>query len=229
MRLHWIQHVPFEGLGHIETWAIKKGYVITQSKMYENEALPDTCGIDLLVVMGGPMGVYDADVYPWLEGEKKFIGKAIKDGVKVVGICLGAQLIADVMGARVSRNHEKEIGWFSVSSEKGYDGLFSGVFDEKTEVFHWHGDTFEIPKGCRLICSSNACVNQAFEYEKQVLGLQFHLETTRSSALDLIENCRDEILAGGKFIQSEHDIMSDESKLERINLILEEVFDRFVS
>lgn len=228
MRLHWIQHVPFEGLGHIETWARKRDFTITGSMMYGDPVFPETGEIDLLVVMGGPMGVHDTSVFPWLLPEKKFIEKAIKDGVKIVGICLGAQLIADVMGAEVKKNHEKEIGWFGLSPEKEYGGLFSGIFNHSPEVFHWHGDTFAIPEGCSLICSSDACINQAFEYEGRVLGLQFHLETTRESALSLIDNCRDEILAGGKYVHSEQDIMSGLSRFEKINIILEDVLDRLV-
>lgn len=229
MRLHWIQHVPFEGLGYIETWAKKRNFIITESMMHEDHELPETGEIDLLVVMGGPMGVHDTSVFPWLLLEKRFIDKAINEGVKTVGICLGAQLIADVMGAAVKKNPEKEIGWFGITPEKEYGGLFSGIFNHSPEVFHWHGDTFAIPEGCSLICSSDACINQAFEYEGRVLGLQFHLETTRESALSLIENCRDELLAGGNYVQNEQNIMSDLSRFEKINFVLEDVLDRLVS
>lgn len=228
MRLHWVQHVPFEGLGYIGEWATTKEFSISVTKAYEDASFPETDGIDLLVIMGGPMGVYDADVYPWLAPEKEFIGKAIKDGVKIIGICLGAQLIADVLGAKVTQNPEKEIGWFRLSPEKKYNGLLKGLFDNSPEAFHWHGDTFGIPSGSELVCSSEGCVNQAFDYKGRVFGLQFHLETTPSSAQDLIMNCGDEIKAGGRYIQSENEVAADLSKFEKLNPIMEDVLERII-
>lgn len=229
MKLHWIQHVPFEGLGYIEKIAAMKGCDISVSRLYEKEySFPEPENIDILVVMGGPMGVYDTDIYPWLKPEKEFIKKAVDSGAKILGICLGAQLIADVLGAAVTKNHEKEIGWFRLSPVKGYTGKLAGIFDDCPEVFHWHGDTFGIPEGAEHVCSSDACENQAFEYKGKVFGLQFHLETTPDSAKDLIENCRDEIVEGRKFIQTESMIAGEESKYERINRIMEKVFERIM-
>jgi len=229
MRLHWIQHVPFEGLGHIDEWATGKGYSISVTKVFENTLFPRTDDIDLLVIMGGPMGVYDTDVYPWLAPEKEFIGKAINDGLKIIGICLGAQLIADVLGAKVAKNPEKEIGWFNINQEKGYTGLLKGIFENSPDVFHWHGDTFGIPSGSELVCSSEGCINQAFDYKGKVFGLQFHLETTPSSAQDIIKNCGDEIKTGGKYVQSEKKVAADSAKFERLNSIMENVFERIIA
>lgn len=228
MRLHWIQHVPFEGLGFIESWANKNGHTVSVTRIYENHDFPAPSDIDLLVVMGGPMGVYDEDEFSWLSKEKQFIRKAVEEGVRILGICLGAQLLADVLGASVSKNPEKEIGWFRVSPEKSYKGRLSGIFDDAPEVFHWHGDTFGIPEGADLICSSVACINQAFEYKDRVFGLQFHLETTPSSALDLINNCGHEIEAGGNFIQSAKDVSAEAARFERLNSMMALVLDRIL-
>src|SRR5690606_32591469 len=114
---------------------------------------------------------------PWMKEEKKLIEKAILKGKRVIGICLGAQLIADVLGARVFPNKEKEIGWFPIElTEEGQKSPFFAGFNKTETVFHWHGDTFEIPKGAEHIASSKVCENQAFLFDHKVLGLQFHLE-----------------------------------------------------
>ena len=114
MRAHYLQHVEFEGLGSIEPWLKAAGYEITNTRLFESAKLPDLKKIDLLIVMGGPMSVNDEDDFPWLVSEKKFIREAINSGKPVLGICLGAQLIASATGARVYRNPIKEIGWFPI-------------------------------------------------------------------------------------------------------------------
>lgn len=230
MKLHWIQHVPFEGLGYIEKLALLKGYEISVTKVYEpGYSFPEIDGIDLLVVMGGPMGVYDTDIHPWLKTEKEFMKKAVESETRILGICLGAQLVADVMGAKVEKNHEKEIGWFRLIPDRDYNGKLSGIFDESPEVFHWHGDTFGIPDGCELVCSSEACLNQAFEYKGRIVGLQFHLETTQDSAKALVDNCGEEINEPGKFIQAEKEIMAEAPKYTKINNIMGMVFERIMN
>lgn len=227
MKLHWIQHIPFEDLGYIQEIALNKGYKISSTKVYQQGfSFPSVDEFDLLVVMGGPMGVYDTDIYSWLADEKAFIKNAIEKGKKVLGICLGAQIIADVLGGRVYRNTYKEIGWYKLIEEEGYNGKLAGIFSSSPEVFHWHGDTFTLPEGCERICSSDGCRNQGFEYRSDVFGLQFHLETTETSAVNLIENCRDELAEEGKYIQKENVIMSDTNKFENINSIMKEVFTR---
>ena len=126
MRLHFIQHVPFEGIANIQGWAENQGCRISGTHLYRLEKLPGLDELDWLVVMGGPMNIYEDNEYPWLSAEKKFIGAAIEKGKIVLGICLGAQLIADVLGGQVVRNRYKEIGWFPVSL--GAEGLASVPF-----------------------------------------------------------------------------------------------------
>ena len=144
--------------------------------------------------MGGPMGVYDESVYPWLAEEKAFIKQIIAQNKPVLGICLGAQLIAEVLGAHVRKNDQREIGFFPLTG----DGK---IFPAEFMAFHWHGDTFGIPDGAVHLASSAACKNQAFIYRDKVLALQFHLETTDESLLSLYEHCQNEI-TGGPFIQT---------------------------
>jgi GMP synthase-like glutamine amidotransferase len=206
MQAHYFQHVPFEGLGSIEPWMEKNGYRLSHTKWYETTITPKPADIDLLIVMGGPMSVNDERKHPWLAVEKRFIHDAIEAGTSVLGICLGAQLIASALGARVYRNHEKEIGWFPVHGLPAEDGS-SFRFPPSMLAFHWHGETFDLPAGATLIARSDGCKHQAFQIGSAVIGLQFHLETTPASAAALVSNCRDELIPA-PFVQSENDIVS---------------------
>ncbi len=225
MKLHWIQHVPFEGLGYIEQIALKKGYEISVTRVYEEGfSFPPVEEFDLLVIMGGPMGVYETEKYTWLLEEKSFIKYAIGRGKIVLGICLGAQLLAEALGATVYKNGEKEIGWYRLIEETDYQGKLSGIFSGNPEVFHWHGDTFILPEGSKRICKTEGCLNQGFDYNGQVFGLQFHLETTKQSAIDLIKYCGDELLERGRYVQNEYQILADTKNFEIINRIMERLF-----
>jgi len=206
MRAHYLQHVPFEGLGSIETWLQNAGYEISGTQFFDFKALPEIEDIDLLIVMGGPMSVNDLLEYPWLVIEKKFIKSVVKAGKPVLGICLGAQLIANSMGGKVFPNSVKEIGWFPVQAIKpNSNSVFQ--FPEEIDVFHWHGETFTLPEGAVQIAESKGCRNQAFQIGSNVIGLQFHLETTLISVQEIVENCRDELVEG-QCIQSEVEILS---------------------
>lgn len=222
MRAHYFQHVPFEGLGSIEPWLDAAGYEVTNTRFFELAELPDLKKINLLIVMGGPMSVNDEDKFPWLAAEKKFIGEAIHSGKPALGICLGAQLIAGAAGARVYRNHTKEIGWFPVYGIPSDDkSIF--CFPSVSEVFHWHGETFELPSGAIRLAKSDGCKNQAFQIGKSVIGLQFHLETTPKAAHELVSHCREELVEG-KYIQTEEEILSaDPQRYKSINQLMENV------
>jgi len=154
------------------------------------------------------MNIYEEKEYPWLAAEKKFIKEAIENNKIVLGICLGAQLIAEVLGGEVVRNKYKEIGWFPVAlrPEAGPSVAFRG-FPEEFTAFHWHGDTFSLPPGAAMLAESEACPAQAFSYNGgRVLALQFHLESSPESVLSLIQNCSDE-LVDGEYIQGPDAIM----------------------
>lgn len=202
-KIHYLQHVPFEGLGYIQSWANEKGCDLSVTKLYDGHNFPALQSFDMLVVMGGPMGVYEEDKYPWLVPEKAFIKAAIDAGKIVLGICLGSQLIASALGAKVYPNKEKEIGWLPVTfTNAGYqNNLFKSV-DKSPVVFQWHGDTFDLPEGAELLASSNVCPNQAFIYKDTVVGLQFHIEVTEESCLAMVINGLDE-LKEAPSIQSE--------------------------
>jgi GMP synthase-like glutamine amidotransferase len=224
MRAHYLQHVPFEGLGSIEAWLRHAGYEITCTRLYESSEFPENEKIDLLVVMGGPMSVNDENDYPWLVEEKAFIKQAIDTGKPVLGVCLGAQLIASSLGAAVVPNTEKEIGWFPIqAANANNDSAFR--FPDKADVFHWHGETFNLPPGAICIAQSKVCKNQAFQIGGNVIGLQFHLETTPGSAQAIVDNCRDE-LVDGEYIQTENNILSAPEELYgKINSLMEDVLE----
>ena len=206
MRAHYFQHVPFEGLGSIEPWLLHAGYEISVTQFFDAGVLPEIEKIDLLVVMGGPMSVNDEREYPWLAKEKEFIRNIIAAGKPVLGICLGAQLIANAMGGEVFPNSVKEIGWFPIEAVRSSGNSIFQCLHEAV-VFHWHGDTFNLPEGAVHLAKSKGCINQAFQIGTNVIGLQFHLETTPVSAKAIVDNCRNE-LVGGQFIQSEAEILS---------------------
>lgn len=222
MRAHLFQHVPFEGLGSMEPWLLAAGHAISATRFFENADLPDAGDIDLLIVMGGPMSIHDEHDYPWLQAEKRFLRDFIASGGAVLGICLGAQLIAASLGAGVKPNPVKEIGWFPI---QGVMRLTSDcfAFPAEMEVFHWHGETFTLPPGATLLASSIGCENQAFQIGSSVIGLQFHLETTPQSARDIVSHCRDELVSA-PFIQTEEVILSaSEKRYQAINRMMGEV------
>lgn len=204
MRIHYLQHVPFESPSAILNWAESRNHEIKGTLLYKNQNLPKHDEYDMLIVLGGPMGVHDEKIYTWLKPEKQFIKEAIKQDKFVLGICLGAQLIADVLGAAVYQNKYKEIGIFplSLSSEAQYQEFFADKSITDFNVIHWHGDTFDLPQGAKLLASSQACQNQAFVYNQKVFGLQFHMEMTSQSLIEIIKNCRHELLID-KYVQDE--------------------------
>jgi GMP synthase-like glutamine amidotransferase len=225
MRIHTLQHVDFEGLGSIEEWATAHGETITCSRLFANEPLPGVEEFDWLIVMGGPMNIYQEDSYPWLRQEKALIKEAIEEGKVVLGVCLGAQLIADVLGARVSKNRFREIGWFPLTEAHT---IMTGIIPAKALVMHWHGDTFGLPPGAELLASSEACTNQGFIYRDRVVGLQFHLETTPKSLSALIDHGQDE-LEPGPYIQTPIEMLADPSRFTAINQMMAALLDHLHS
>jgi GMP synthase (glutamine-hydrolysing) len=209
LRIHYFQHVEHEGLGSIEDWIISSGHSLTSTKFFENADLPELSDLDWLIVMGGSMSVQDEKEYPWLIEEKKFIKKAIDAGKTVLGICLGSQLVSDALGAKVYKNQDKEIGWldieptcFAKTSKLLYDMAL------RTTVFHWHGDTFDLPEGAVHLAYSKACKNQAYLYMGRVLALQFHLEPTKEWIREMVESGADELIAG-KYVQTGDEILKN--------------------
>lgn len=193
MKVHVLQHVPFEGLGNIEPWLAARSAEVSWTRFHEAGAvLPAVEAVDFLIVLGGPMSVNDEAALPWLVDEKRFIAAAVARGTPVLGICLGAQLIASAHGARVYPGEHKEIGWFPVTGQPVSDAAFA--FPAVLDVFHWHGETFDLPEGAVLLASSVACRHQAYQLGERAVGLQFHVETTPASAQSMLLHCADELV-----------------------------------
>jgi GMP synthase-like glutamine amidotransferase len=223
MRIHYLQHVPFEDLANIWMWANNKGHSVSSTKLYLDEKLPAINSFDWLIVMGGPMNIYEEEKYPWLSRERRFIEDAIRADKFVLGICLGGQLVADVLGGKVQRGKHKEIGWFHVRKVDDGSGYFK-AFPAEFMTFHWHGDAFDIPPGATRLVESDGCANQAFEYGKNVLGLQFHLESSEASIQHLIENCKEDMNVG-KYVQIPDEIFSDRKYFPQLNDHMESLLD----
>ena len=204
MRIHAIYHVPFEKLGSIEDWIIKKGHTLHETCLYDNQILPSPEEFDMLILMGGTMSVND-EVYPWPGNEKELIRKAIKMGKAVLGVCLGAQLIASALGSKVYRGREKEIGWYPVFYKYGQDRIPRMPGCNAMTVFHWHGETFDLPPEALWLASSEVTPNQAFLFGQHVLGIQFHIEM-KPENISLMINCAGDELTEAPYIQPAGDL-----------------------
>jgi GMP synthase-like glutamine amidotransferase len=220
MKIHFIQHVPFEDPAFIMDWAKKKNYQVSSGRAYLNDPYPGYNEFDLLLIMGGPMSVNDEHLLPWITTEKEFVKMAISQGKIVVGICLGAQLIASVYGATVKPINQKEIGWFPVKFNDTECKRLNLPFSGELMTFHWHGETFDLPEGSVLLASSQVCKNQAFAIGNSVFGFQFHMEANKYSIDRLIFNCESEI-DSSLFVQSKEKMISQLHFVESSNSVME--------
>jgi GMP synthase-like glutamine amidotransferase len=212
-------HVPFEGPGYIEDWFLVRGMELRTWQLYDKSSLPAAEDVDFLLIMGGPMNIYQHDKYPVLEAEKELIGQCIHSGARVLGICLGAQLVADALGEKTYPGNEKEIGWFPVAGDRE---TLPGSF----VPFHWHGETFDLPDQAKHLASSLAYRNQAFSYGENVLALQFHLEVTPDLVEGLLEHAAAD-LTPGNWVQSPEQIREGLKYIEKNRDILFDLLGKF--
>lgn len=215
MRIHSIIHAPFEKLGVIEDWVSEKNYQLSVSHGYKGEKLPDTSQFDFLIVMGGPQSACELTKYAYLQNEIVLAKQAIEKNKAVLGICLGAQLVAEALGAKTTRSPNKEIGVYPIQTTKAAmsDALFQ-QFPPQFDVMHWHNDMPGIPEGAVLLAKSEGCPQQAFAYGDRVYGFQFHLEMTPALVKALVEHCPEDLLQG-KYIRNAKELLS--ANLESIN------------
>ncbi|MEZ5690452.1 MAG: type 1 glutamine amidotransferase [Rickettsiales bacterium] len=230
MKIHYFQHVDFEEPALINTWAEQQEHRLSYTKLYNGEQLPDISEYDALVIMGGSMSVHDEDKYKWLKPEKEHLKQAIKEKKHILGICLGAQLIAESLGAKIAKMSEKEIGWFPIAWQDAAMGnpLISGI-NLVMSVFHWHGEEFSIPDGAIHLASSKACANQAFLYNGNVLGLQFHLEMDENAIDRIIKNCGDELTETGGSIQQAEIIKQKSTNIASCERALFSILDKWIA
>jgi GMP synthase-like glutamine amidotransferase len=225
MRVQVFQHVPFEGPGAIGPWLAARGARVETTRFFADPRIPPLEACDWLLVLGGPMSVNDEATLPWLREEKRAIAAAIAAGRTVLGVCLGAQLIASALGAKVGPSREREIGWFEVERVAGpEEHPLAAALPPRAEVFHWHGETFELPAGAVHLARSAGCEAQAFALGRRVLALQFHVETTPEGARALVEQCPDD-LRRGRFVQSAAEMLGDPARFERAHALLGRLLD----
>jgi len=230
VRVHVLQHVPFEGPARIKDWAERAGHTVTSTRLFQQETLPKIDDVDFVVVMGGPMGANDDEKFRWIRGEKQFLEAAITKKKRVLGVCLGAQLLAQVLGAKVYPNREKEIGWYPIEMDQPSARQTPlNVLPQKVNVFHWHGDTFDLPKGAVHLAKSAACENQAFAFNAHVIGLQFHLEVSMTEVENLIRNCPKDITKGNFVMTAEEMLDLAPSHVPPINAALSRFLDGFTT
>lgn len=228
MRIHILQHVAFEGAGYIADWALSRGHSLVATRLDEGAALPALADFDWLVVMGGPMSVHDESRYPWMSAEKRLIREAIGAGRIMLGICLGAQFVAEALGAEVTVGRHKEIGWWPVTWSPDASRLFGAALPPRSDVFHWHGETFDLPAGAIRLASSQPCANQAFQFGDRIVGLQFHLEVTRPGVEALVSACRDEVVPG-PYVQAAEDLVAANGHFATCHGLLDGLLDALSS
>jgi GMP synthase-like glutamine amidotransferase len=225
MRVHWLQHAEHEELGCIGPWLAARQFRVRSTRLHAGDTPPAVTDFDWLIVMGGPMNIYQHDRYPWLIHEKALIRDACVNNKKVLGICLGAQLLADVLGGRVTQNGHQEIGWFDVQlTEEGSRNKFFYGIPASFPAFHWHGDTFAMPPGHQNLIKSDACVNQAFA-GASCLGLQFHLEVTHADAQRWLAL---DAPVAERHVQPAEEILREPARFAQNNRLMEQILDRFV-
>ncbi|MEM1158640.1 MAG: type 1 glutamine amidotransferase [Verrucomicrobiota bacterium] len=201
-----LKHVPYEGPAMIRDWATAAGCDIAEHHWYQIPQAPTSLP-EHLIIMGGPMNVDDEQAHPWLAAEKVYIRQAIAADIPVLGICLGAQLIAAALGKHVFPNPHQELGWLPLSrTDAASQNPVLSAFPDQLPVFHWHGDTFELPDGATLLGSTEGCINQGFAIEK-CIGLQFHIEISHSVIKELINDTRLPDWSG-PYISQPKDILS---------------------
>ncbi len=228
MRIQAIQHVPFETPAALYGWADCRGHTLRCTHLYRGESLAPANDFDLLLILGGPMGVADTEIHPWLLEEKRCIQKALDAGKKLIGICLGAQLLAEALGARVWTQPHREIGWFPIHRTDPVPA-WAQVLPATAQVFHWHGQTFNLPAGAEHLARSAGCENQIFAHGDRVLGLQCHLELDQPAIERLIAHCGDELDGQGPCPQTPQAMLRAETAMVQAHRICFELFDQFLA
>jgi len=193
----------FEHPASIADWAKENSHATTYTKVFEDAIFPPTEAFDMLVIMGGVMGVYEEEEYAWMPAEKAFIKASIEAKKKVLGVCLGAQFIAEALGAKVFPHTVKEIGWLPI--EKVVSHRLTGKLPQTFTTFHWHGDTFALPENAIHLFKTKGCAQQGFIYNDHVAGLQFHMEVKEDLLNDMTEHERAELIKND-YVQTEAEI-----------------------
>lgn len=225
-----LQNIACEDLGTLELAIRRREMEHKYLRLYDRDKVPLSLdGYSGLIILGGPMSVYETEEYPFLMDEVRLIKEAINKDIPALGICLGAQLIARAMGAKVFAGNKKEIGWYSLSlTEEGLlNPVFTGI-DKNISVFQWHGDTFEIPANARRLAESEIFPNQAFITGEKVIALQFHLEVTEEAIYKWIKEYKEELNILKDYIDSDKIRKETKDKIENLKNVAEKFYANFL-
>jgi GMP synthase-like glutamine amidotransferase len=224
MRIFCLQHVPWEGPGSVRAWARSKGHDLTRALASE-ATLPPVKDFEWLIVMGGPMGARDEALHPWLRQEKQLVRAALDAGRRVLGICLGSQILAEALGSEVRPNPEPEVGWFPVKRMAQAETTPIGrVLPAEFTPFHWHSDTFTPPPGAVHLAGSEACAQQAFAIDARIVGLQFHLEVSGEMTQEWLRHMGADLVER-RFVQRPEALLWEPGRFERGNRLLDTILD----
>ena len=227
MRLHLLHHDPIDfSPTNISIWAENRGYPIAHTYLCNDETLPAIEDFDWLIVMGGSPHAWEVEVYPWLPAEKKFIAQALEDNKIILGICFGAQLLAETLGGEVFVNPHNEIGWYEITltpeGQRSY--LFQNVPEQFT-TFHWHADHFALPPGCARLAYSDATENQAYiSQERPIAGIQFHPEYPLKSVKNFIREFGDG-LQKGPYVAGKEKMLSQTDQIPETYALMAAILD----
>ena len=229
MNILLLQHDPLDGPGVLLEWAEARGHYVACCLICQGESLPQPDSFDLFVSLGGPMGAYDEEKYPWLATEKEYLRKAFAAGKKILGLCLGCQLLADALGGKAFRHTCKEFGWQPIDPLPSGAAWFGTT--EVFKAFQWHGDTYSLPPDAVQLARNEAAEQQAFLLESpsggKVLGLQFHLEWTERMAREALAE-PGVTPPPSPYVQSPEEILSDLTLFESAKKRFFAMMDRFI-
>lgn len=226
MRIHYFIHADFEKLGAIKEWANQRGHILKETNTYRGEKLPEVDEFDFLIIMGGPQNACQIADYPYLENEVQLIKQAITSRKIVLGVCLGAQLIAEALGGKTQPSPQREVGVFPITltAAAQHDAVFKD-FPAQFPVMHWHNDMPGLTSDMVLLATSEGCPCQAFRYDDHVYGLQFHCELTQNLVASMIDHCGNDLQAA-QFVKSPDKLLLEDFSM--INQKMHIILDRLV-
>ena len=229
MKIHCLQHIAYSGRAYLPEWAARMGHSWEATLIPETGKLPRVDDFDALIVVGGPMSVWQDKLFPWLTSEKRFLEQVVGLGIPVLGICLGAQLLAELLGGKAYKGAHKEIGWYPAeATDNGRDTWLGDALPDRFETFFWHGDTFDLPHGAIRIARSAAFDNAGFIW-RQTIGLQFHLEVTQEWVRKLAARDVHELVAALHIQTAEEILGKDEPVFRDNNALMDALLERWLS